>query len=209
MAGCMGLATGEMVPPFMPSGRNEDGVFGAMLHAIESLSLFAHVPVGVVHDSDRSASYEDRSMRSASETRVSDVLMLATRAAMMGATELGSSSRLARLASVLTALGELDAPEFITYATRLVLDSRALQLARIEVMVSRAAEYPPYWRSSLEEYRRTVVRSLARPDFFLPIECQDAGGVEQGFNRLQGFVGDFGALLSAWPEMWREAQLHR
>ena len=33
MAPCMGLANREVVPPFMPTGRNEDGVFGVMLAA--------------------------------------------------------------------------------------------------------------------------------------------------------------------------------
>jgi hypothetical protein len=199
MAGCMGLANRDLVPPFMPAGRNEDGVFGAMLHAVEPLTLFAHLAVGVVHESDRPAMYEDRAMRSASDTRVSDVLMLATRAAMLGATDLDPASRLARIASALIDLGRLDAQDFLTHVTRLVLDSRAQQLARIEAMVSRPAEYPPYWRAGLDEYRRAIVRGLARPDFFLPIEFQDAGGVEQGFSSVQRFVGGFGALLAAWP----------
>jgi len=176
-----------------------------MLQAIEPLTLFAHMPVGVVHDSDRPAMYEDRTMRSASEIRVSELLMLMTRATMLGATETDPASRLARLAAVLIDLSRLDAPEFGAYSTRLVLDSRAQQLSRIDVMVSRPAEYAPYWRSSLEEYRRTFIRSLARPDFFLPIEFQDAGSVEEGFKRLQAFVGQLGALLRAWPGIWQGA----
>jgi len=204
MAGCIGLDNHDLLPPFMPIGRNEDGVFGATLHALDPLTLFAHLPVGVVHDSDRPATYDDRSMRSASETRVSELLMLAIRAAMLGVTDTDPAARLVRLASALGDLGRLDTPDFVTHATRLVLDSRAQQLVRIEAMVSRSTEYPPYWRAGLEEYRRAVVRSLTRPDFFLPIEFQDAGSVAAGFERLRRFVGQFGALLDAWPAM-REA----
>jgi hypothetical protein len=82
-------------------------------------------------------------------------------------------------------------------------------LARIEAMVSRAAEYPPYWRSSLEEYRRALVRSLARPDFFLPVEFQEAGGVEAGFKTVQQFVGGFGTLLASWPDIWQRTRARR
>ena len=209
MAGCMGLANRAGVPPFMPVGRNEDGVFGAMLHALDPLALFAHVPVGVVHDSSRPAVYEDRSMRSASETRVSELLILLARAAMQGALDTHPAVRLARLSGTLAELGRLDAGAFARHVTRVMLDSRAQQLGRIEAMVSRTAEYPPYWRSSLEEYRRTLVRSVARPDFFLPIEFQDAEGVEAGFRRLQEFVGGFGALLVTWPEIWTKAMASR
>ena len=205
MAGCMGLANQAGVPPFMPVGRNEDGVFGAMLNALDPLALFAHVPVGVVHDSSRLAAYEDRSMRSASETRVSELLILLTRAAMQGGVDTDPAVRLARLSGTLTELGRLDAGAFAGHVTRVMLDSRAQQLARIEAMVSRTTEYPPYWRSSLEEYRRTLVRSLTRPDFFLPSEFQDAAVVESGFERLRRFLAVFAGLLRTWPDLIRVA----
>lgn len=201
MAGCMGLANQTGVPPFMPVGRNEDGVFGAMLNALDPLALFAHVPVGVVHDSSRPAAYEDRSMRSASETRVSELLILLTRAAMQGALAGDPAARLPRLAGAIRDVAALDAPAFVIHVTRVLLDARAQQLARIEAMVSRTTEYPPYWRSSLEEYRRTLVRSVGRQDFFLPMEFQDAEGVEAGFRRVQEFVEGLGTLLATWPEI--------
>ena len=183
----------------MPVGRNEDGVFGTMLTALDPLALFAHVPVGVVHDSGRPPGYEDRSMRSASESRLSELLILLTRAAMQGALEPDPSDRLARLSRALLDVAALDPGAFVTHVTRLQLDARGQQLARIEAMVSRPAEYPPYWRAALEEYRRAITRSLARPDFFLPVEFQDPAGVASGFGRLRAFVGQFGALLQAWP----------
>jgi hypothetical protein len=201
MAGCMGLAGTGLVPPFMPMGRNEDGVFGAMLTALDPLALFAHLPVGVVHDSGRPPAYEDRSMRSASESRVSDLLILLTRTAVQGALDPDPAARLARLAGALADLAALEPAPFAQYATRALLDARAQQLARIEMMVSRPSEYPPYWRAALEEYRRAITRSLARPDFFLPIEFQDAGGVDAGFERLRRFVGHCAALLQAWPAL--------
>jgi hypothetical protein len=201
MAGCMGLVNRGLVPPFMPAGRNEDGVFGAMIHAVDALTLFVHVPVGVVHDSDRAATYEDRSMRSASESRVSELLILLTRGAMQGALEGDPAARLARLAGALGEVAALEPRAFADHVTRVLLDARAQQLARIEAMVGRPAEYPPWWRSSLEEYRRTVVRSFTRPDVFLPIEFHDRAGIEAGFERLREFVGQFAALLRAWPAL--------
>ena len=201
MAGCMGLANAGVLPPFMPAGRNEDGVFGAMLNAIDPLALFAHLPVGVVHDSGRPAVYEDRSMRSASESRVSDLLILLTRAAMQGALEEDAPMRLARLAHGLGEVAALEPRGFMQHVTRVLLDARAQQLARIEMMVGRPAEYPPWWRAALEEYRRAITRSLARPDFLLPIEFHDAGSVEAGFEALRTFLGRFAEVLGVWPAL--------
>jgi hypothetical protein len=170
-----------------------------MLTALDPLALAAHLPVGVVHDSGRPAVYEDRTMRSASESRLSDLLILLTRAAMQGGLESEPSARLARLAGALGDVAALAPAAFVHHATRVLLDARAQQLARIEAMVSRPVEYPPYWRAALEEYRRTITRSLARPDFLLPIEFQNAGSVDAGFERLRTFAGRFAALLGAWP----------
>ncbi len=201
MAGCMGLVNRGLVPPFMPAGRNEDGVFGATVVALDPLALFAHLPVGVVHDSGRPAAYEDRSMRSASESRVSELLILLTRAAVQTAQSTDAAVRLAGLAAAFEDAAALEPRTFADHVTRVLLDARAQQLVRIEAMVARPAEYPPYWRTALDEYRRTITRSLTRPDFFLPIEFQDAGGVDRGFERLRRFIGDFGGLLRMWPRV--------
>ena len=148
-------------------------------------------------------------MRSASETRVSELLILLTRAAMHGAVDTDPARRLARLSGALVELGRLDAGAFTGHVTRVMLDSRAQQLTRIEAMVSRPAEYPPYWRSSLEEYRRAIVRNPARTDLFLPVEFQDAGGFDAGFRTVQQCVGAFGTLLASWPEIWQRTLMNK
>ncbi len=57
MGFCMGLANTSMVPPFLPTGRNEDGLFGMTLSAVDRAAVGGHIPYAVLHDSTRPSSY--------------------------------------------------------------------------------------------------------------------------------------------------------
>ncbi len=65
MTYCAGLANDELLSPFMPKGRNEDGVFGALLSYADATALSAHLPHGVIHDSIRPSAYDTREIASA------------------------------------------------------------------------------------------------------------------------------------------------
>ena len=55
---CAGLNNTIPIAPFYPIGFNEDGVFGSIVRFVEPLSLTAHVPVAVRHESSRASAYD-------------------------------------------------------------------------------------------------------------------------------------------------------
>jgi hypothetical protein len=205
MAGCMALANTALVPPFMPLGRNEDGVFGAMLGAIDPLAVFAHLPMGVIHDSARPAIYEGRLMKSASEMRLSETMIAIIRSGMNVITA-DPAARLGQLGNVLDDISRLDLQDFSIHLRHSVLGTRARQLSRIEAMLDQTSQYPAHWRSDLEAYRCTLIQSLARPDFFVPVEFQHCDSVRLGYVCTQQFVRQFAELISTWPALWAEAR---
>ena len=50
MSTAFALNTGNVLPPFFPFGRGEDGVFGQMLLYLFNDSMIAHLPVSLLHD---------------------------------------------------------------------------------------------------------------------------------------------------------------
>jgi hypothetical protein len=66
----MALANTEILPPFCPIGRNEDGVFGALLKMVAPSALVAHVPLAVLH-----AANHGREYMSLPEFRLSDLFL--------------------------------------------------------------------------------------------------------------------------------------
>ena len=75
MAACMGLLNDDATPPFPSMNHNEDGVFGVLLAACDPSALFAHVPLGVVHDSHRPARHAGPRALSAAQCRLSELLI--------------------------------------------------------------------------------------------------------------------------------------
>jgi hypothetical protein len=201
MAACVGMDNSALLPPFMPMGRNEDGVFGATVSLMDDRAVSAHVPFGVIHDSGRPADYGQVRMPSASETRLSDVLLAFYSRSAPALTPRGApSSRLHTLGSCLSAVANLDIREFRISTTRMLLEERSRDL-------KSGNEEPSgeHWRTARDAYRRTLADAVIDPEFFVASECMESS-LQEGFDATQRFVARFGKLLSAWPVMWDAAR---
>lgn len=206
MAGCMALDHRNVLPPFMPLWRNEDGLFGVTLSFCEPSAWFGHIPYGIVHDSVRPAKYNNDKILSASQTRISELLIAVVRSCPVATFSRSPSVRMRYLGRYLLELGRLDAMEFAELVTRTIVATRAHQLTRIHAADWGECDYPDYWRSGLEEYRETVLAGTGRPEFYLPVEFHGRSSVREGFDHVQQFVSDIGALFLSWPDMWISAR---
>lgn len=205
---CMGIDNTSLVPPFIPFGRNEDGVWGATLSFMDPTALFAHLPVGVRHASDRLAVYEQL-MSSARQSRISDVLLFLVGRAAQATFALTPADRLRHLGALLVQVGTLPVSEF-----QLLLTEARLATLTAEIAHAKAATSDPlcpyWWRDAITTYESTFRKSLSRADFFLPIEFKETVSIDQGFSAAQTFVRTYGEILTWWPTMWEKAcaQLH-
>ena len=206
MAYCMGLENGRLVPPFMPAGRNEDSVFGAMLALADPFALFAHLPHGVVHDSTRPSLYPiGERTRSAQQTRISELLLLELAALARSSPDGMVPDRLEWIGQHLVTLGETSPREFADRVTQSTVNDRRRDLAVMATPPLDAA-LPDYWRSAVEGYRSTLQESVKHPAFFVPIECQSAESGPDRFARTQAFLRAFGEFLLWWPRIWTAAK---
>jgi hypothetical protein len=60
---CTGFDNTMMLPPFLPIGRNQDGVFGVAIKACLPRALIGHVPWVIRHDPVPAREYPDGEMR--------------------------------------------------------------------------------------------------------------------------------------------------
>ena len=201
MAGCMALSRRAILPPFMPAGRNEDGLFGAMLSWCDSSALFGHLSYGVVHDSHRPSQYNKNAMPSATEVRTADILIAMTRRILSSCVSEDPVLRLRHLAACLCETGKLDEPEFKRWVTRLAVEDRARGLAAVEANMSVDGTYPDYWRKALGKYRRAFRRSISIPEFYIPVELQNSGTAEAAFAGFRQYIHEFGELIKWWPQI--------
>lgn len=201
MSYCMGMDNSVVLPPFMPQGRNEDGVFGTMLAFCDRRALFGHLAVGVIHDSDRPANYDETFTFSARHTRVSELMRYLTRVTSM-APGLAPADRLTRLGAFLTDIAGLAPRDFEVFVRELILRFRTDELRQL-VQFAASGSRPEWWRTAVAEYLRAFRRSGTRRDFVIPAEFTNAhGSPSESLEHTRQFVGHFGELLRAWPDMW-------
>jgi hypothetical protein len=200
---CMAIDNSSLVPPFMPAGRNEDGVWGATLAFMDPRALYAHLPWGVWHDSHRPPRYE-RAMPSARESRVSDFLIFVITRVAPATFATSSAQRLRHLGRLFRDVTTLPLADFRALVAEAKLGAASQALTHIEATAADPA-CPTHWRKAIDAYRNAFRESVVRPDFFLPIEFA-SDSLDEGFARMQRFIGQFGELLTWWPEIWEAAR---
>ena len=205
MSACMGLSNRTVTPPFPWLARGEDGVFGVLVSASDPAALFAHVPVGVVHDSTRPPAYETDWRRSNGRFGIFEVLIAFIVECMPSLTASLPPARLREIGTALTTMASSSPTEFVAKVTSSMRESR---LGQFEFSRQRATVEgcPEYWRTALREYRDACVQAMTRPEFFLPVEYSNASSLETGFADLQRFVLQFGEFVTCWPDLWETAR---
>jgi hypothetical protein len=201
MSYCMSVANSSLVPPFLPLGRGEDAVFGTLMAFAEPDALFAHLSVGVVHDSHRPSSYAEDRMVSAKGTRVSELLVLLLQRAVPCAFGSSPAVRLRRFGELLVDVGSQPPDKFALLARDLLLAWRCQELMSVERELE-GRQASRHWRAAFDDYTRAFRSHLGQPKFFVPAEFKTAGSERQDFARVQTFLRAFGEFVSAWPDAW-------
>jgi hypothetical protein len=199
---CIGIDNTSLMPPFMPLGRNEDGVWESTLTFVDPIALCAHLPWAVRHDSGRPPRYEEL-MTSARHSRIADFLLFAVTRIAPTTLTTTISDRMRHLGHLLCDAAALSSDDFraLLMEAKLSLLSQALMRADAQA----GGQYPEHWRHAIEAYRRTFLENVQRPDYFLPIEFAGES-VDRGFERMRQYIERFGELLIWWPTMWEEAR---
>jgi hypothetical protein len=206
MAMCMGLANDTMSPPFPPLGRNEDGVFGALTAAVDLGAVYGHLSVGVRHDSLRPSRYRSDEVRSARESRLSELIINIVRHATPSIGVTSPDRRLQGIGRVLHDVASLPPGAFVRYVRDITNDTRTREFD-LAAMATRQDACPVYWQRALVSYRKAWEKAAMSEAFFLPVEFHGLRSTASGYRALQGELTRFGDLLASWPELWRRARL--
>jgi len=206
MTGCMGLANTSITPPFLPVERNEDGLFGATLAAMDEQTVGCHIPYAVVHASARPARYSTGRFPSASETRTADLLLWLMRSWAHEIVSKDPRRRLMMLGRWLQDLGALRRVDFARVTSLATLSARQRELRVIESALGELDTYPVYWRKALRTYRALLLKNVTKPSSLLPREFHGAGPISAGYEEFRQFVRSAGELYMEWPSLWMKAK---
>jgi hypothetical protein len=207
MATCMGVANWLPLPPFMPRGRNQDGVFGATVSCIDRSASFGHVPLGVVHDSARDAGYET-AFASARGLRLADIMFAALSHLWPYVEDPEPWTSLRRLGKALSVLGASNSAHFEHVIREATVRHRTDELRKAFAELEANRYCAETWRSSVEQYAHTLMLASSSDSFVTPEEFSHSNRSE-ALTATQRYIGAMGDLCSAWPDIIAELRTRR
>jgi len=198
MGGHIALDSRSLLPPFSPSGRDEDGLWGFCLGILHQDCLVAYPAQAALHKPpDARVSKREDALRwdhCLNETLRVVMGLLASR-------HENGEGAYASLGGRLRAVASGQRQEF----RQVLAESSARSIAaRIGILERALAEYggePATWAVDVESAIAALVVRLEAPKFWLPRELEALDQAEAEAV-LSGYLLRFGELLQAWPSMF-------
>lgn len=194
----MGIDNRQTLPPFMPSGRNEDGVFSATLEAVFPLLLRGFCEgyaIGHRPPRERAPFSVEIDFEG---FRTNDILTALIE-------EWGASQpdrfprRLRDLGDRLAAYGSLGQPDFDRACRTAVERSAGMLMLHIEHALSGPAGSIPSMRADLGRLADTMERFVTQPECNAPVDL--TGNAAERRSHLRDLVGAYGTLVQHWSDI--------
>lgn len=190
------LANEFPLPPFPPTGRNQDGVFGQVLRTIFPNCLIAHLPCAVSHEPESARKWDAAALYSTT-LRSAEVLLLCIEFFASRIVSMDPLSRMKQLGQCLSALGAEDANSLRAFVAERWLISLGQYISYLESLLRQRVSRPGFWAEDVERRIQAFETRLANSNLELPTAEDERTNLAM-----------YGKLLQAWPEMRQMAPLH-
>lgn len=200
---CMGLNIGmdqrNLLPPFIPSGRNEDVAFGQLLKTTNPGVFSGYLPYALIHDPINRANRDPSARVRLQPPRLNDLIWWLV--AFRTPTIINSDpvERFRELGSYLADVGTLSNNDFYAIIRSQVCQSYSIQLQTAERLLASHQNALPAWKDCITSYMTEVQKSLADEDFFKPFDLLTPK--DNVYAQSRKSIHMLGELLTCWPEM--------
>lgn len=193
---CMGLDNREILPPFFPVGRNEDGIFGRLMERCIAGSQAAHLPWGIVHAPPDVRQYQSDA---AASSRISDLILdcIATWPGSPAART--TTGALRSLGRHFVELGELEPGDLFEILRHSRWQTASTAIQRNEALLKRRAGAPEYWAARIRKQNDLLLKGMMDPAFLVPTDLNC--GPDDALETIQTLILKYGQLLADWPAM--------
>jgi hypothetical protein len=200
VAPSMGLDNRLCLPPFVPVGRNSEGIFAVVLRHVAPWALIGHLPYVVLHDPGPLPPFDAATLHDL-RPRLAELLTLLIDAAPRAlATE--TAARLRSLGNHLVDAASLEPAAFERCLFELWLKHMSRYAGYLENLLSLYGGEPREWAVDVEAHLEAVAAQAAES---APVSPRDLpGDPGAALAAAQRAIRSYGELLTAWPAL-REA----
>lgn len=194
----------ELLPPFVPVLRNEDGAFVASLRRTCEADAVGHLPWLVRHDPPEPRAFaEDAIWSRAGTVGFSNFLLAAIAAARVPA-RLDAAGRLRALGLQLQELAAAPPDEFRRTTRQWVWEQAARWMGLLEERLREHPEGPAYWAEDAQRALADLRARLPAPEFPVPADLLPGRTPDEALDAGRRLLARTGRLFAHWPSI-REA----
>jgi hypothetical protein len=194
-----GFDNRQLLPPFLPVCRNEDGVFACVLSGCLPGGYFGYLPWSLVHAPAGCREYDG-----GIDTRISELVNVCISRWNPPSTAY-AEKRLQSLGRCLVELASAPPDEFRETVLFASWDMASFRVAKAEALLNAFAYSPSYWAEDVVNEIQNIAAAVTKPDFALPSDLPGGDGREDPLARAQNIVRQYGELLCWWPAMVERA----
>ncbi len=185
MMGAYGADATRLLPPLLPAGRNEDGLFALVLRLVDPEAAFVHLPLAIAHRPGEGRRFDLTSFESYGATpRLADLVRLVLTGVHPTLPQGDPAARLRALGAALDEVPSLG---------RLAEAWNEERASWSRHLLTNAAGCP---RGALRDGTERLAAALARPTTL------DA--TAEGLPIVDS-IRRYGRLCAVWPDVWARA----
>ena len=205
MTPLIGIDNRELLPPFVPVGRNADGLFGLTVRACVSDGLLGYVPAAVLHEPVTARRFVAEDLDDVVPD-LSALLMLLLRAHEFPPCCKETADRILSLGEHFMRFGSLSEALFKAQLRELWTADVSRHILQLEGLIERYDARPAYWTEHVRS-RIEALRAFASDDHAdLPSDLRAGRSVEEARELTRRLVWQYGELLTWWPVIWETAR---
>jgi hypothetical protein len=200
MGCCAGMDNRDLLPPFMPAGRGEDGIFMLMTLYSHPGAYAGCLPLAVSHFPIEPRGYPVEAMaHDLARIELADLVQSVLDYLLPTGLHGDARRRLVAIGDVFGQLGRLPEEEFIEHIRTASAFWFDRQLRALEQQLDGQRKALGLWRTDVQAQMRAIRTVLQRRDF---------PGVEglAGRAAVQTAFRDFGLVIRHWPEIIEAAK---
>jgi hypothetical protein len=192
-----GFDNRTLLPPFIPVGRGEDGLFSLTMQACVDGSLIGHLPLAVSHAPDELRRFPPGAFLDPTP-RLAETVAAAMSSFTPAPGPRSVSSRLAAMGRHLMDLSSLSTSDFEDQLRTSWLSAAGRYIGFLEHLLDLYHGQPDYWAKDVLSFIEIFGDFVVNGSPAVPLELRE-GPVEQARESCRRLVGKFGELLYWWP----------
>jgi hypothetical protein len=200
-----GIDNRSLLPPFLPNGRNEDGLFAMTLHVCAEDALIGHIPLAVLHSPQEARRYEQGAGPIAAP-RLAEIVQTILNTFNPSPGHAGISERLSDLGKLLVDVGSLRIEDFKEYVESAWVGAASRYIGYLEYLLAQYRGEPDYWAEDVQSFIERLMDFTVHQSAAAPRELLGRQSPEQAMETCRRMVRKFGELLYWWPVIYGAAK---